>query len=129
VNVVQGVAIFMAVQVCENLHAREYFPVAVAVIVGLHFVAIAPVFRSRFHVLLGACMCLGAALTVLAAPKFLDAAGADGQRTFVWGCLLGIGNAFLLWGAAGWRLGGLRAGLDAEESSGGNASVRRAAGS
>ena len=127
VNVVQGVSIFMAVQVCANLHASEFFPVAVAVIVGLHFIAIAPVFRSRFHAVLGACMCLVAALVVLAAPKFLDAAGPDGQRTFAWGCLLGLGNAFLLWSAAGWRLRGLRAGLDAEERSGGDASPGRAA--
>jgi hypothetical protein len=117
VNVVQGVAIFMAVQVCANLHASEFFPVAVAVIVGLHFVAIAPVFRSRFHAVFGVCMCLWAALVVVAAPKFLDAAGPDGQRTFAWGGLLGLGNALLLWGAAGWRLRSLRTGLDAEERS------------
>ena len=104
VNAVQGFAILVAVQVCANLHASEFFPVAFSVIVGLHFVALAPVFHSRFHAVFGVCMCLWAALVVLTAPKFLDAAGPDGQRTFVWACLLGLGNAFLLWGAAAWRL-------------------------
>jgi hypothetical protein len=113
VNIAQGIAIFVAVQVCHNLHAAEYFPVAFGAIVGLHFVALAPVFRSGFHAALGGLMCLVAALVVLALPKVVPASAAGGPPTFVWGCALGLGYAVLLWGATGLRLRALRACLAA----------------
>jgi hypothetical protein len=113
VNIAQGIAIFVALQVCTNLHAAEYFPVAFSAIVGLHFVALAPVFRSGFHAVLGGLMCLFAVWVTLALPKFVPAAAAGGSATFAWGCALGLGNAALLWGAAGLRLRAIRACLAA----------------
>ena len=104
VNVVQGVAIFLAVQVCNNLHAPEYFWPVGSVIVGLHFIALAPVYRSQFHRIVGALMCLLALITVFAFPKYSASALGAAAPLFIWGALLGFGNAFLLWISATTRL-------------------------
>ena len=92
VNAVQGVAIFLAVQVCNNLHFPEYFLPVVALIVGLHFVALAPVLRTSFHLALGTVMCLLAVVTMVVVPKPL------------WAVVFGLGNGLILWGSAALRL-------------------------
>ena len=86
---------------------------AFAIIVGLHFVALGPVFRSRFHAILGVLMCLLSVGVVLALPRYTASAAPDAPPTFVWACAIGLGNAVLLLGAALVRMRGVQAGLDA----------------
>ena len=83
VNAVQGVAIFLAVQVCNNLHFPEYFLPVVALIVGLHFVALAPVLRTSFHLALGTVMCLLAVVTMVVVPKPLWAVVLGDRKSVV----------------------------------------------
>lgn len=97
VNAVQGVAIFVAAQVCHNLRVEAYFPAVFGGIVGLHFLALEPVFRARFHGALGALMCLFCLGVTLFAPKA------------IWGVSVGFGNGALLWLAATARLVSARA--------------------
>ena len=106
VNAVQGVAIFLAVQVWNNLHLPEYFSPTVAIIVGLHFIALAPVYRAKSHWIVGGIMCALAAVTVLAAPKYFSFQneGIASTPVFLWGCILGFGNGLVLWANAGIRL-------------------------
>lgn len=46
VNARQGVAIFLMVQVCINLHHPEYIAPLFALIVGLYFFVLAPAMRA-----------------------------------------------------------------------------------
>jgi hypothetical protein len=88
VNIVQGLAIFLAVQVGYNLHTFEYLAPAVSVVVGIHFMALAGAFETPSHWTVGGLMCvlaLGAVLSV-----------ADHA---MWGVILGFGNAVILWGS------------------------------
>ncbi len=97
VNAVQGVAIFLAVQVCANLGVPEYLPPAISLIVGMHFLALAPILRRPSQWFIGTTMCLLALLTVLAIPKHHTTALAAATPVLLWGVIPGIGNAFLLW--------------------------------
>ena len=103
VNIAQGVAIFLAVQVWNNLHAAEYLAPTIAVIVGLHFIALAPAFSpagsySKPHLAAGIAMCVIAVVTVVAAPKH------SASGLYLWGVILGFANGALLWGNAAARL-------------------------
>ena len=68
-----------------------------AIIVGLHFLALAPFFRSRSHAIIGVTMCLMAGAVMVGLPQ-RTAARTEGM--FLWGVALGIGNAILLWTSA-----------------------------
>jgi hypothetical protein len=104
VNIVQGVLIFVAVQICNNLGYPEYLSLVITVIVGLHFIVLAPIMRTRLHWVLGLLMCLLALVTVLIVPKYAPAMSTIAQPVFVWGVVLGLGNALLLWSSSVLRM-------------------------
>jgi hypothetical protein len=93
VNIAQGVAIFLAVQVVFNLHKPEYLAPAIGAIVGIHFMALAGALETPSHWTVGGLMCVLTLGTVLAV--------ADHAR---WGILVGFGNAVILWGSAVLRI-------------------------
>lgn len=92
VNVAQGIAIFVAVQVAFNLHQPEYLAPAIALIVGLHFFALARPMELPSHWMVGGLMCLIAVGTVAAVP----------QEN--WGPVVGLGCAATLWVFSAHRL-------------------------
>jgi uncharacterized protein DUF7010 len=92
VNIAQGIAIFIAVQVWYNLHKPEYLAPTIALIVGLHFFALARPMKLPSHWVVGGLICLVAVGTVLAVP------------TGYWGPVVGLGNAAILWVASAHRL-------------------------
>ena len=102
VNGAQGIAIFIAVQVWTNLHRPEFLVPTVAIIVGLHFLALGPFFRSRSHIVIGITMCLMAIIVMVVIPQSTAAARPEGMAP--WGVALGIGNAVLLWATTLYRL-------------------------
>ena len=102
VNGVQGVAIFIAVQVWSNLHKPEFLIPTVAIIVGLHFLVLGPFFRSRSHTVIGITMCLMAITVMVVIPQGTASSRPDGMAPR--GVALGIGNAVLLWATTLYRL-------------------------
>jgi len=93
VNVVQGIAIFIAVQVWYNLQRPEYLAPTIGIIVGLHFLALAGPMRMPSQRIPGALMIVLAVATMAAVPS----------RT-QWGVVIGLGNALILWGCYALRL-------------------------
>lgn len=88
VNIGQGVAIFLAVNVVNNIGHPEWFVPVFIFIVGAHFIPLAKVFHSRRHTVTGVAMMVWA----LAYPQFAQAGAADPV-----GCL---GAGLILWASA-----------------------------
>jgi hypothetical protein len=101
INVAQGIAIFLAVQVWTNLHQRSYLAPTVCIIVGLHFIALAPVYRTRTHAIIGALQCL---LGIVVAGLIAQNGPVDEPASVLWGSLIGFGSAAILWGETVRRL-------------------------
>ena len=67
VGVVQGLGIGIAVFACVRFGRPELIPAAAALIVGLHFFPLAPLFRVPLYYATGAALCLVAAATPITA--------------------------------------------------------------
>ena len=103
INIAQGVLIFVGLQVCVNLKHPEYFPPLFVSIVGLHFIALAPVYRTYSHGVTGVLLVLLAVATMTLVPQHLGRAGdAIGQP--LWPPILGFGSAAILWASAAFRV-------------------------
>ena len=88
VNIAQGVAIFLAVNIVNNIGHPEWFVPVFIFIVGAHFIPLAKVFHSRRHTVTGVAMMVWA----LAYPQLAQAGAADPV-----GCL---GAGLILWASA-----------------------------
>ena len=93
VNAAQAIAIFLAVQVWFNLHRPEYVAPTVAVIVGLHFFALAGPMELPSHRIPGTLLLVLALGTIVAVPSHQS-----------WGVVVGLGSALILWGCYALRL-------------------------
>jgi hypothetical protein len=93
VNVAQAIAIFLAVQVWFNLQKPEYLAPTIAVIVGLHFFALAGPMQLPSHRIPGALLVLLAGGTIVAVPSHES-----------WAVVVGLGSALILWGCYALRL-------------------------
>lgn len=111
INVAQGIAIGVAFMLGFRLQHPEYIPPAVALIVGLHFFALAPVLRVRFDYIVGSLLCLLALATVFMLPVYANAGDASPSHIFLWGVVIGIGSAIALWLGAVSRLRGVHVAL------------------
>ncbi|HEV2405191.1 MAG TPA: hypothetical protein VGR88_07050 [Ktedonobacterales bacterium] len=87
INAIQWTAIFAAGYLCGHFHWDSYFPSVVTAIVGLHFYALAPVFRNPLHYGTGTALVIWA----VAAPALLPADHIQGFTTMGTGVLLWIG--------------------------------------
>lgn len=83
---IEGVAIFLVINLLYNLHLAGYVVAAIAVIVGLHFYPLALGFRSRLYVLTGSLMIAAACLACVWTP-----AGALRDAT------IALASAGILW--------------------------------
>ena len=111
VNVAQGIFIGATFTTGFKLQHPEYIPPVVAFIVGLHFIALAPILRMRFDYVTGLLLCLLALVTMLTLPMYTSAGDALPRRIFLWGVVIGMGAAIVLWLGAVSRLRGVRAAL------------------
>ena len=100
VNIGQGIAIFLSIQVWTNLHRPEFLAPTVGVIVGLHFLALARPMEMPSHRVVGALMCLLALATMIAVPS----------RQW-WAVVVGLGNGLILWVCYAGRLREVLSGL------------------
>ena len=97
VNAAQGIAIGVTFMLCFRLQHPEYIPPVVAFIVGLHFFALAPILRMPFDYIVGSLLCLLALVTMFMLPMYANADDALPRRIFLWGVVIGIGAAIVLW--------------------------------
>lgn len=111
INLIQGIAIGAVFPIGFSSNHPYYIPPAVALIVGLHFFALAPLLQMRFDYLIGALMCTLALVTVFALPVYTNVSDITSQPVFVWGACIGIGSAIVLWSGAVARLLKARAAL------------------
>lgn len=114
VNVIQGVAMFVAANVLINLKRAEYVAPVIALIVGLHFIPLAFSVRVPRHLVLAGLMCLLALGTMLAVPMYTAGRDSTTQSVFLWGIVVGLGSCLILWSGAILRLWSVRKAVLAE---------------
>src|SRR6266550_2372711 len=85
VNIAQAIAIFVAAQVWFNLHKPEYLASTVAVIVGLHFIALAGPMEQPSHRIPGALLIALGLGTLAVVPSHA-----------LWPAVVGLGSALIL---------------------------------
>lgn len=90
VGIVQGLGIGIVVFACVRLGRPELIPAAVALVVGLHFFPLAPLFRVPLYYATGAGLCLVAVATPIVASLL-------GAQTMAWQVVPGLGAAAILW--------------------------------
>jgi MFS family permease len=111
VNLAQGIAIGVTFMLGFRLRHAEYIPPVVALIVGLHFLALAPILRTHFDYIIGLLLCSLALVTVFTLPVYADTGDAVRKPIFLWGVVIGTGTAVVLWLGAISRLRGVREAL------------------
>jgi len=79
VNTLQGIAIGATFTLGFTLHQPEYVPPVVALIVGIHFFALAPVLQMRLDYVIGALLCLLALGTMLVLPVTISGESPAGN--------------------------------------------------
>ncbi len=85
VNIGQGIAIFLALNVANNIGRPEWFIPAFIFVVGLHFIPLAPVFKAPRHYVVGfALMLLAVAYPFLAKGGAADPVGCLGTGLILW---------------------------------------------
>ncbi len=114
VNVIQGIAMFVAANVLINLKMAEYVAPVIALIVGLHFIPLAFSMRVPRHLVLAGLMCLLALVTMLAVPMYAAGRNSEAQSVFLWGIVVGLGSCVILWSGAILRLWSVRKAILAE---------------
>ncbi|OBZ17598.1 MULTISPECIES: hypothetical protein [Bacillales] len=100
----EGVAIFIAVAICNMMNHSELIPILIAIIVGVHFFPLAPLFRVKLYYITGSLLCLLAVGTWLFAPETLT---AGDHQILAYMSIVGLGSALILWGTglAVWLMG------------------------
>jgi hypothetical protein len=85
VNVIQWIAIGVAVFLCSRMHLDAYVMSAITAIVGLHMFPLARLFRYTPHYVTGAALVAWSVASVLLAPvEALQGVAALGTGTILW---------------------------------------------
>ncbi|OCT13425.1 hypothetical protein A8709_17605 [Paenibacillus pectinilyticus] len=101
---IEGAAIGAASAICSATDHIDYLFPIMAIIVGAHFIPLAPLFRIKTHYLTGTLLCLLAIYTLL----FVPVRSTLGEQPIIaWWCVVGFGSTLILWGTglAIWLLG------------------------
>lgn len=92
---IEGLAIGAASAICTATnHFNLLFPI-MAIIVGLHFIPLASLFRIKTHYVTGSLLTLLAIATLLFIP---ENATLGGHPVIMWWLVVGFGSALILWG-------------------------------
>lgn len=95
ISTIEGMAIGAASAICSATeHFNLFFPI-MAIIVGVHFFPLAPLFRVKTHYITGSLLCLLAIVTLLFVPEHSTLIG---QPILTWWTVVGFGSALILWG-------------------------------
>lgn len=101
---VEGIAIGVASAICTATdHFNLLFPI-MAIIVGVHFLPLAPLFRTKSHYITGTLQTLLAMVTLLVVPENAE---LGGHPVITWWLVVGFGSALILWatGVKVWLIG------------------------
>lgn len=100
----EGGLIATASVICESTNHSDSFIPIMGLIVGAHFIPLAPLFRVRIHYITGTLLCLLSAITLLALPVEATWGAHSIKEGWV---VLGFGSALILWGtgSAVWLTG------------------------
>ncbi|RED56295.1 DUF7010 family protein [Cohnella lupini] len=90
----EGIAVAITIAVCNATGHTELIPLVIAIIVGVHFFPLAPLFQVRLYYWTGALLCLLAIVTWLFVPsEFMI--GDHQVNAFM--SITGLGSALILW--------------------------------
>lgn len=92
INAAQGVAIFLLFAILPRLGHQEFAVSGAVIIVGLHFLIMPPLYRSRSNLVLGTAMVVWGALCMVV---------FRGDRMIAFAAL---GAGLMLWSIAAWAL-------------------------
>ncbi len=92
INAAQGLAIFLLFATLPRLGYQEFAVAAAVIVVGLHFLVMPPLYRSRSNLVLGIAMTIWGALSMLLF-------GGDRMIAFA-----ALGAGILLWSMTMWAL-------------------------
>lgn len=100
----EGIAIAIAITICNATGDIDRIPLVIAIIVGVHFFPLAPLFQVKLYYWTGALLCLLAIVTWLFVPAEITI-GEHQVASFM--SITGFGSALILWatGLAIWRIG------------------------
>ena len=100
----EGLLIGVASVICNAINRFDLFFPIMAIIVGVHFFPLAPLFEVKAYYLVGALLCLLAIIALLLLP---ENASIGSQHITVSWVVLGFGVALILWsvGLGLWLLG------------------------
>ncbi|WP_226673333.1 hypothetical protein [Rossellomorea aquimaris] len=90
----EGIAIGIAIGVCNAVGHPEYIPIIIALIVGLHFLPLARLFRVRIYYYTGILLCVVPVFTWLFIPETLS---LSGHQLNAYMTVVGLGSALILW--------------------------------
>lgn len=91
----EGLAIGIAIAVCNATQHVDLIPIVVAIIVGIHFFPLASLFQVRIYHFTGALLCLLAVVAWLFVPlNFM----LWGHQVLAYMSVVGFGSALILWG-------------------------------
>jgi hypothetical protein len=97
----EGVTIAAASWILGSTGNETLIAPVIALIVGVHFLPLAPLFQVRAYYVTGIALILLAAVCVSAV---LVGARPGGGSLFVWSSVVGLGSALILWVTALWVL-------------------------
>ncbi|MBM7554491.1 DUF7010 family protein [Thalassobacillus pellis] len=100
----EGIAIAIAIIVCNKTEQTEHIPLIIAMIVGLHFLPLAYLFEVKIYYFTGVFLCLVPVITWIFVP--VNVAWMDYQVN-LYMAVVGFGSALILWGTslAIWLMG------------------------
>ncbi|HEX6772997.1 MAG TPA: hypothetical protein VF126_13270 [Acidobacteriaceae bacterium] len=84
VNVVQWVAIFGVVNLLHNLHLDGWITGSIVLIVGVHFLPLAPIFRASQHERTGWALMLLALVSIVVPGSMRDVVECVGAGLILW---------------------------------------------
>ncbi|KPL60925.1 DUF7010 family protein [Rossellomorea vietnamensis] len=90
----EGIAIGIAIAVCNAVGHTENIPIVIAIIVGLHFLPLARLFRVKIYYYTGILLCVVPVVTWLFIPETLMVSGHE-LNTYM--SVVGLASALILW--------------------------------
>ncbi|MBD2867579.1 DUF7010 family protein [Paenibacillus arenilitoris] len=90
----EGAAIAVAIAVCDAIDRTDLIPIIIALIVGIHFFPLAPLFNVRMYHLTGALLCVVAIATWLVFPEKVT---VSGHEIIAYMSIVGLDSALILW--------------------------------
>ncbi|WGG44507.1 hypothetical protein [Rossellomorea sp. DA94] len=112
----EGIAIGIAIAVCNAFGHTENIPIVIAIIVGLHFLPLARLFRVRIYYYTGLLLCVVPIVTWLFVPEIMS---LSGHQLNAYMSVVGLGSALILWvtSFAIWMIGRRLMGLASDQLS------------